>query len=93
MSMGVNDAEVKRIVLGTLPLTILSVSGVLLAVNGLWVIAVVLLVAAVGYFVWLQVWRRNREADEAIERAARHEAASASTPVVGDEEERRGPTS
>ncbi|WP_154095886.1 hypothetical protein [Microbacterium testaceum] len=73
--MGMTNAEVKRIVLPTVPLSALTVVAFVLAVNGLWVLAVIVIAVAVAYLIWSVRRERNRDADEALARAARYEAA------------------
>lgn len=73
--MGMTNAEVKRIVLPIVPLSALTVVALVLAVNGLWVLAAIVIAAAVAYLVWSVRRERNRDADEALARAARYEAA------------------
>ena len=68
------NAEVKRIVLPTVPLSALTVVALVLAVNGLWVLAAIVIAVAVAYLVWSVRRERNRDADEALARAARYEA-------------------
>lgn len=78
VSMGVTDADVKRIVLGTLPSTTLAGAGLFLALNGLWMFAIAAFVAAGGYIALLRLlaWRHKRDSDGSIDRAAHHDDAS-----------------
>ncbi|MCM3500430.1 hypothetical protein M3667_00885 [Microbacterium sp. P26] len=72
--MGMTNAEVKRIVLPIVPLSALTVVGFVLAVNGMWLLAIIVIAVAVVYLVWFVRRERNRDADEALARAARYEA-------------------
>lgn len=64
------NAEVKRIVLPIVPLSALTVVAFVLAANGLWILAIIV----IAYLVWSVRRDRNRDADEALARAARYEA-------------------
>lgn len=70
--MGATDADVKRIVLGTLPSTTLAGAGIFLALNGLWMLAIAAFVACGGYIalLWLVGRRRKRDSDGSVDRAA-----------------------
>lgn len=68
------NAEVKRIVLPIVPLSALTVVAFVLAANGLWILAIIVIAVAVAYLVWSVRRDRNRDADEALARAARYEA-------------------
>lgn len=72
--MGMTNAEVKRIVLPIVPLSALTVVAFVLAANGLWILAIIVIAVAVAYLVWSVRRDRNRDADEALARAARYEA-------------------
>ena len=67
--------ECKRVML-LLPVGVLFALPIAFAVREAWAPSVICLLAAVAYFAGVWVWNRRREADEAIKRAAQHEADS-----------------
>ncbi|MEV7763809.1 hypothetical protein AB0O16_04235 [Microbacterium sp. NPDC089180] len=82
MLMGMSSFELKRIVLLAFPVPILLVFPAAFAFRGLWVPALACSLGAAVYIVLIWRWQRVREADEALARAALHDAAGAEEKEV-----------
>lgn len=81
--MSTSKFEVKSLVLVALPLPILF-APLVFVFRGLWVPALVCAFIAAVYYALVWRWHRNAQADDALARAASHDATEAGRPNDSD---------